>query len=322
MNWTLLQNSLLVSALATLMSLSIGFLAALWLSALESRWRNRLLFAAVVALVLPPFLVTNCWLYLLGFTGVLKRWLPLNIYSLGGTVWLLALLTWPITLLFVLGAWQRLEPAQLEGDTELTGSALIRWLLWPLANAALGQAAVITFVLALNNFAVPALLQTKVYPAEVWVSFNTTFDSIAALKLSLPLIVAPLVLVLWLRKREIAWPQTEAWLPASLFRRQLGARCLWLSGIVTAIVLLLAVGLPLVQLVSSAKTWTELASALAASRSDVLNSFVYAATTATVCLALALASWRWPLGWILWVPFLVPGVLLGITLIVTLNRPM
>jgi iron(III) transport system permease protein len=321
MNWTLLQNSLLVSVLASLLSVGIGFLAALWMSALESRWRNRMLLAAVVALVLPPFLVTNCWLYLLGFTGVLKPWLPLSIYSLGGTVWILALLTWPISLLFVLGAWQRLEPAQLEADTALTGVALIRWLLWPLAKAAVGQAAVLTFVLALNNFAVPALLQTKVYPAEVWVSFNTTFDSIAALKLSLPLIVAPLILVLWFRNRKVAWPQTEGWLPASLFRRQLGAGCLWLSGIATAIVLVLAVGLPLIQLGSSAKTWTELAPALAASRSDVLNSFVYAVTTATLCLALALVSWRWPLGWILWVPFLVPGVLLGIAMIVALNRP-
>jgi len=159
MNWTLLQNSLLVSTLATLLSVGIGFLAALWLSALEGRWRDRMLLAAVVALVLPPFLVTNCWLYLLGYTGVLKRWLPLNIYSLGATVWILALLTWPIALLFVLGAWQRLEPGLLEADTALTGTALVRWLLWPLAKAALGQAAVITFVLALNNFAVPALLQ-------------------------------------------------------------------------------------------------------------------------------------------------------------------
>src|SRR4029077_10998562 len=259
MNWTLLQNSLLVSTLATLLAVGIGFLAALWLSALESRWRNRLLLAAVVALVLPPFLVTNCWLYLLGYTGVLKRWLPLNIYSLGATVWILALLTWPITLLFVLGAWQRLEPALLEADTALTGTALVRWLLWPLAKAALAQAALITFVLALNNFAVPALLQTKVYPAEVWVSFNTTFDSFAALKLSLPLIVAPLVLVLWFRNREVAWPQTEGRLPPSLFRRQLRPSCFWLSGMATVIVLLLAVGLPLVQLVLVAKTWTDLA---------------------------------------------------------------
>jgi len=36
---------------------------------------------------------------------------------------------------------------------------------------------VITFVLALNNFAVPAILQVKVFPAETWVRFSTTFDA-------------------------------------------------------------------------------------------------------------------------------------------------
>ena len=69
-----------------------------------------------MALALPPFLVTNCWLHFLGLAGVWRGWLPLNIVSLGGTVWILSLLTWPITLLMVLSAWQRLEPSQLESD--------------------------------------------------------------------------------------------------------------------------------------------------------------------------------------------------------------
>jgi len=34
--------------------------------------------------------------------------------------------------------------------------------------------------LALNNFAVPAILQVKVFPAEMWVRFNTTFDTQSA----------------------------------------------------------------------------------------------------------------------------------------------
>ena len=84
-------------------------MAALWITGLESRWQNALLAAAVATLVLPPFLVVNCWLQLLGMAGLWRRWLPFNIYSLGGTVWVLTLLTWPIALLLVRGAWQRLK---------------------------------------------------------------------------------------------------------------------------------------------------------------------------------------------------------------------
>src|SRR5437879_3287204 len=61
-NWTLLQNSLLVSALTTGLSVVFGLVAGLWLAGLETRWRTRWLIVAVVALCLPPFLVTNCWL--------------------------------------------------------------------------------------------------------------------------------------------------------------------------------------------------------------------------------------------------------------------
>src|SRR5260370_31342359 len=153
MNWRLLQNSLVVADLATLLSVGFGFLAALFLAGLEARWRNFLVAIAIIALALPPFLVTNCWLHFLGQTGTWRSWLPLNIVSLGGTIWILTLLTWPISLLLVWSAWQRLEASQLEIDPAVAGFALIRALLFPLARTSLAQAAVLTFVLALNNFA-------------------------------------------------------------------------------------------------------------------------------------------------------------------------
>ena len=196
MNWLLLQNSLLVGVLTTLLATSLGFLAALWLAGLERGWRNLSLAVAVMALALPPFLVTNCWLHYLGYAGAWRTWLPLNIVSLGGTIWILSLLTWPITSLMVLSAWQRLEPSQLESDVAVTGWWLIRGLLWPLGRTAFAQAALLTFVLAMNNFAVPAILQVKVLPAEMWVRFNTTFDTPGALRLAWPLAAAPLALTL------------------------------------------------------------------------------------------------------------------------------
>src|SRR5207249_2755525 len=191
MNWLLLRNSLLVGSLTTLLAGSLGLFAALWLAGLQKRWRFRILAVAIVSLALPPFLVTNCWLDLLGYAGSLRRWLPLNIVSIGGTIWILSLLLWPITLLAVLSAWQRLEPAQLESDMAVTGWSLIRALLLPLARTPLAQAAVLTFVLALSNFAVPAILQVNVFPAAIWVRFNTTIDTLGALRLSWPLVLAP-----------------------------------------------------------------------------------------------------------------------------------
>lgn len=377
MNWTLLANSLGVSLLTTAATLILGLLAALWLTGMESGLKKLFLFAAIVALALPPFLVTSCWLRLLGHSGVWRDWLPFNIYSLGGTVWILTLLNWPLALFLILGAWQKLQPSQLECDVQLRGWPLIRCLLIPLARSNLGLAVVLIFVLAFNNFAVPAILQTKVFPAELWVSFNTTFSYRTALLLSSPLLAAPLLLVLWLGRRGLAWPQVETHVPAVLFRRQLGPAWFCCAGGVTMALVLFAVGLPLAGLLGSARIWKEISPAFLAGQSAFWHSFTFATVTATLCAALSLASifhkrkspspflplpnprnrsrsnglgrghgerghvvakynlssvsneratsgqatCRWLLGALLWLPFFVPGVLLGIGLIFVLNRP-
>jgi len=322
MNWPLLLNSLLVSGLTTVLAGALGFAVALALACVGSRWRRCLLLAAILALVLPPFLVTNCWLELLGNNGTWRSWLPLNIYSLGGTIWLLTLLTWPLTTLMALGAWSRLEAPQLECDPMVRGWPLIRGLLWPMARGAAGQAAVLTFVLALNNFAVPVLLQVRVFPEELWLAFTTRLDEAGAWAASWPMIVAP-ALGLWLlRRANVSWPNQEGAATGEVFRRQLGRGWFVAGAVVTGLLLLLSVALPLQQLAASSRTWSELPNLFRAAPDTVWNSFAFAAVTASLCVAIGLVSWRLRLGLLLWLPFLIPGVLLGRSMIAAFNGTM
>jgi ABC-type Fe3+ transport system permease subunit/DNA-binding beta-propeller fold protein YncE len=341
MNWLLLKNSFFVTGLTTVLAVSFGFLAALWVTGLGRRWRNWVLILAVMALVLPPFLVTNCWLHFLGHTGVWRGWLPLDIFSLGGSIWILTLLTWPITLLMIWSAWTQLEPSQLESDSAVAGWTLIRAILWPIGRPAVAQAAVLTFVLALNNFAVPAILQTKVFPDEVWIRFNTTFDTIGAIRLGWPLILAPLLILLIFMRRGFEWPRTEGSANANAFRRQLGRSWFWLSGSFGVALSFLSLGLPLIQLASTRRTWTELPGALAAGHSAIWNSVLLGALSATCVIGISflfatrLSSTQKynysrfnsfnlfnSFNVFLWLPFLVPGVLIGILLIFVFNRPL
>jgi ABC-type spermidine/putrescine transport system permease subunit II len=110
----------------------------------------------------------------------------------------------------------------------------------------------------------------------------------------------------------------------------------WACGAFAIALCLLSVGLPLGQLTSVRRTWTELTGALAAGQGAIFNSVTFAAASATAIIALSLASGstlpstsrfsgtcqrlQALLGWLFWLPFLVPGVLLGIGLIVLLNR--
>ena len=322
MNWNLITNSLKVSLCATALSLAFGFCTALWVQGLAEQWRTRFMVAAVATMALPPFLVTSCWMHLLGNAGVLRPFFPLSIYSIGGTVWILSLLYWPISFLLISGALSRLEASQWESDARLGGWPLIRWVLWPAARPLAKLAGILTFVLALNNFAVPALLQTKVFAAELWVSFNTTFNYREALILGLPLVAAPvLLLIQFTSGGAIVWPVYNSESSPRNLRRQLGSTWFFTTGILTLVIMILSLGLPIALLTGESRTWAELWPAFAAGKSALTNSLLFAVSTSTACVMLGILGWRWRLGWLLWIPFLVPGVLLGIALIRVFNQP-
>jgi iron(III) transport system permease protein len=323
MNGTLLFNSLAVAFLTTLLSCGLGLVAALaWL--ISSRFCRRLLMlSALVALMLPPFLVTNAWLRLAGPGGRWESVLPASVtlMSLQGTVWILTLLTWPISFLFVRTAWNRIERAHLECDPALRKLSLVQWLLWPLVRPYLGWAALVILVLVLNQFDVPAILQVKVLPAAMWVEFNTTFNYAAAFRSGWPLVAAPLILLALMRFQRIEWSWQEGSVPPSVLRERLGRGLAWASGLITTALVGVSGVLPVLQLVGSERTWSEFSSAFRASPFVIWNSFWLAASTATVCLILAWMSWRLRWAKLLWVFFLIPGLVLGMVLIPALNRP-
>ena len=320
MNWLLLQNSLLVALATTLASGLLGTLVAVWLSGLSPQWRRAATLATVMSLALPPFLVTNSWLDLVGQTGSWRAWFPIPIYSLGGTIWILTLMLWPLTALLVWGSLQKLEACQLEGEPALRGWLMLRWLLGPMARPGLSQAALVTFVLAFNNFAVPAILQTKVFPAELWVSFNTTFDYASVVKLSCPLLLLSLLLWLCLRSTPVTWPRIRGGVSGRLFRRHLGMGWYGCATVGSVLLLLLAVGLPVGALLFNRRTWAELPTALAAGHPALFNSLWFAFLSASLCVVGGFGLWRFRVGTVLWIPFLLPGVLLGIALIFAFNR--
>ena len=64
----------------------------------------------------------------------------------------------------------------------------------------------------------------------------------------------------------------------------------------------------------------ELSGAFKAGQGAIFNSAMFAGITALIVIGIGILTWRWRVGVVLWLPFLVPGVLLGITLIFLFNR--
>ncbi len=331
MNWLLIKNTALVAGGTTVLSVTFGTIAALFLRSVTGKTRQLVVTLAILALALPPFLVTNCWLHYLGAGGAWRSWLPFNIFSLGGTVWILALLTWPITVLWCGSALRNLDAPLLESDAALSGWGLISKLVVPMLRGSIGQAAIVTFVLAANNFSVPAILQVKVLPAETWLRFNTALDSEGSLFMSLPLVVLAVLLIATMVIRSGEWRRTAPADDGAVFRRQLGNAWFWSCGLITVCLYIASVGIPLFQLASLKRTWTEMPSAIEAARTAIGNSLVLSAIAATTVIAIGVLStikqlgaqrgFSWTAGQALWLPFLVPGVLIGIGLIAVFNRP-
>jgi ABC-type Fe3+ transport system permease subunit/sugar lactone lactonase YvrE len=350
MSWTLLLNSLVVGLGTTLLALGAGLLVALAVAA-ASRGRGLLLGGAAACLALPPFLATNAWLDVTADWRGLMSPEVVERGSLFLTTLTLASLLWPLTTFLVLGAWTKLQPELLEADPQLRGTRLLRGLLLPAAHAELTVAAAITLTLALANFTVPVLFQVRVFTEEFWIRFNTQFDTVGALRATWSLLIVPLLLLWLMRHRDSAWPRLHAASLPDVLRQQLGA---WRNlGCAFAVAwLALALAFPFARLIFATRTWTELPSALAAGHAALLNTVLTAVGTATVVTAWAL--WFATLGclprkpkphqaarrfagqtahgsspatgslWITrlaWLPFLLPGVFLGVALIALLNRP-
>ncbi len=317
----MLQNSLLVACITTVMATVLGFAAALFAGGLPRGLRQLVLIFAIVTVVLPPFLVTNCWLHFFGMNGPWKSWLPFSIFSLPGTILILSLIFWPIAMFFTLAAWRKLQPTHLHVDPLLQGGPLIRLLLIPAARSELRIAVVLIFILALNQFAVPAILQVKVLPAELWVSFNTSFNYPSALKLGWPLVVIPTLLLLWVRTKELRWPRHAAGIPARQFKAKIGVAWFTSAGVLCVLILVMSMLLPLWQIVLSPETWSALHPAFVAGESAIFHSLLFAMSSACVVTSLAVLLWRNSLPSGVWLCFLIPGVVLGIALISIFNCP-
>lgn len=333
MIWAALGNSLLVAVGTMLVSLGGGALVALWARTLN-RWGQRaVLLASLVTLVLPSFLVTNTWLDWLGplATGPGASGTPL--FSVWGVIWILSLQYWSVAALALGAVWAGLPRSWMDIDPELNGVQLFRRVLYPTSRDALLWSALLIFTLSVNQVSVPALLQVKVLAAEIWTRYATDLDAWSAFGAAWPLLLPPLMVMSRFRGRSLRTPSWVVAADPKVWKRQLGRRAVVLARAGGGLIVVLSLGVPLLQLMSSRRTWAELPSAVTAGWPAMLTSIRYAATVASIALFLGLWAYRRfvfrrpgsvqgdePLpsdaaAGALGVVFLLPGMLLGIAAI-------
>ena len=156
---------------ATALAVALGVPLALALTRLDvarpALWRALLSLPAAV----PPYLWGIAWIDLANpRTGLLNRAAEalgasgpvFGIYGLGGIVWVLGLAFFPLVLLPVAAALERMD-ASLEESARIAGASparALREITLPLIVPSIASAAVLVFLLAAAAYGVPYLLGT------------------------------------------------------------------------------------------------------------------------------------------------------------------
>tara|TARA_B100000902_G_scaffold173416_1_gene167349 strand:+ start:2971 stop:4371 length:1401 start_codon:yes stop_codon:yes gene_type:complete len=321
MSWGLLIDSCLLAFLVTFLAVVVGWCISLFLVG-ASGWKRVIFLVGVVATFsLPPFFVVNSWLGLFGKVGLLKSWVSIDAYSFGGATWVLVMMFWPVPCLMSFGALKRLTPELLDAEPGIRGFGLLKYVLFPLSYSALFQSGVIVFVLAFNNIAVPAILQVKVFPAQFWVQFSSTYNFQMAWQYGWVLALIPMVLLLAFNGRMIAWPWESQGLDSNVFLERLGYIIRNLSAVLFGGMIVISLLLPLGQLLLNARTWLDFSGAIQAGSRSIFNSFWFAFLTASSVSVIGVLTSSYKVFRLTWLFLFLPGVLLGVVWISIFNRP-
>ncbi|MGE0223836.1 MAG: ABC transporter permease [Acetobacteraceae bacterium] len=177
-------NTLIAGACTTALALLLGFSLAWLVARTDMPGRSWLETANLVPFFLSPYVGAISWIYLLAphggmlpslartYLGVSLEWI--NIYSIGGVVWVLTLFYTPYVYLFVIAPLRQMDAA-LEDAARVHGASFwytMRHITLPLVLPALLSAGLIVFVTSAGLFDVPLALASprgiRFMPTEIY----------------------------------------------------------------------------------------------------------------------------------------------------------
>jgi iron(III) transport system permease protein len=326
----LLANTAFLGAGTALLATAIGAPLGVALARISMRRKMLLRLALTAPVLLPPYIVALAWTYLGSSRGIvatlagrdlLSEWT----YSLPAAVIVLSVVLYPLSMLATEVAMRRVDGRLEEAALIVAPLGRVFWrITLPLVAPSVFAAALVIFVLAASEFGVPGLLRVRVYTTEVFTAFAALYDFSRAVLLAVPLLVLCLVVAVLaavlLGERLVSTHRGSGSVHAlfDTWRRP--------AETAAALVVIVALAVPLVVLVREglgAPSWSAI---LQGSGDAIVNSLLLATTGATavvgvaVWLGYARARARGRIGQLVDVLFIVvfavPSTIVGVGLIV------
>ena len=323
LTYQLLVNSFIFasgsSVLATILAATVAWITV----RTNAPFRKLFELTAIIPNIFPPVMLGVAWTVLLSpRTGLINRALmeilglesaPFNIYSMGGMIFVEALITTPLAFLIISASLYSMDPS-LEESARVAGSSnlQIAWrITFPIVRPALLASAMLNFVRAIESFETPAIIalpaRIEVFTTKIYREAVGAFppnQNIAA-TYAVSLLVITMVFVYFYR-RLTARSERYVTVTGRGYRPMVIDLGSWryFASAVAALILLLIVVLPFMVLlyvsfvtyvhVPGPKTWDLLTldnyrSNLTDARTyrAVQNSLLLAVGGATLCMLLA-----------------------------------
>ncbi|MCI5957548.1 MAG: iron ABC transporter permease [Clostridiales bacterium] len=173
MNWSALKNTLIAAAATMVLGTVLAFPLA-WLVGRTNLYGKKFFRSLfVLTYMVPPYVGAMAWLRLLnpnvGDMNVFLRTLfgmaadatgPINIYSLGGLIWVLTTFYYPYAFITISRAMEKMDPT-LEEASRVSGASPLKTLFTitlPMMTPSLIAGALLVFVCAASCYGIPSII--------------------------------------------------------------------------------------------------------------------------------------------------------------------
>jgi iron(III) transport system permease protein len=348
-----LRNSLLVSGLASLLSLLIGIPFAFFTSRFTLPGKSAIKTLATLPLILPTFIGAEAWILLLGRNGLFTKLfqqigitLP-TLYGWQGIVLVFTLQFFPYVFLIVSAAIVSIDSSLEESARNLGANSwrVFRTVTLPIITPSIFGGALIVFYLSIENFGVPTLIgeDYRVLAVQAYNEFISEMGGNPSMAGAISMILVSITLLVtvmqkyWVERRSYAMSALRP--PEIKTLKPFPTLCIWCLCVSLVFLSLF----PFLVVIISSVTKTQgpvmyfgqfslrnLANAIQIAPRPILNSF-FLATAATLIgmifglgISYVVVRRRGPATYLLdiliMLPLIIAGTVLGIALAVTFNK--
>ena len=204
-----LFNSFKLSITATLLALAIGTPLAYVFSIYKIKGKNFLSMLIIIASMSAPFIGAYSWILLLGRNGVITSFLgnlgiyTPDIYGFGGIVLVMTMQLFPLVFLYVRGALKNIDNSLLEAGKNLgcTGIKSFFKVVVPLIIPTILAASLLVFMRAFADFGTPMLIGEgyRTFPVVLYNEFISEVggdDSFASAIAVIAILITTLVFLI------------------------------------------------------------------------------------------------------------------------------